>query len=253
MSAKKTTIKDLADNPVQRLASCLVLDTSYSMNGKREDPKKPIDELNQAVSLYMKTISENSKTKEKVEIAIVTFGSSEFSATLSEHKQDPKKGVKKILDFGSVEDAEVPIFVAGGYTPMGEAVDLALDMLEKRKMEYKDTIGGYEQPWLVLMTDGYPYDYKSSMEHFGKYHGKSINNAATRSYELDKKKKLTVLPVAIGDEANVEILKKFSYTNNPVRINNLNFEEFFRFLSQSQADPDKGFIMGETPDLEEII
>ena len=158
-----------------------------------------------------------------------------------------------ILDFSNVDNQKAPTFSADGFTPMGEAVELALDMLEERKQVYSDTAGTYKQPWLILMTDGYPYDYKSSMSKLGKYHGNSINDASSRSYELDKKGKLTVIPIALGDEAGAEILKKFSYTNNPVRINNLNFEEFFRFLSQSQADPDKGFIMGETPDLEEII
>jgi hypothetical protein len=57
----------------------------------------------------------------------------------------------------------------------------------------------------------------------------------------------------LGDDANTDIIKKFSPRDNPVKINNLNFEDFFNFLSQSQADPDKGFILGDSPDLEEII
>jgi len=244
MSTKKVTTKDLADNPIPRLASCLVLDTSHSMKGNA------INELNKGVAEYMRAISEDEKTKEMVEIAIVTFGNSGFNPY---NRIDPFKGVKKVLDFASVEDQKPPTFSADGYTPMGEAVETALNMLEERNQIYSETAGTHKYPWLVLMTDGYPYDYKSSMSEYGKYHGNSINDASSRSYELDKKGKLTVIPIALGDEAGAEILKKFSHTNNPVKINNLNFEDFFRFLSQSQSDPDKGFIMGDSPDLEELF
>ena len=207
MSTKKVTTKVLADNPVPRLASCLVLDTSYSMNGKWGDAIKPIDELNKGVAMYMKAIAENEKTREMVEIAIVTFGSKEFSKGVT---GDAKNGVKKILDFAHVEDQDAPTFTAYGYTPMGEAVETALDMIEKRKQEYKDNVGTYKQPWLVLMTDGYPYDYESSMNELGKYHGDSIRNSSTRASKLVKNDKLTVIPIALGDDANTDILKKFS-------------------------------------------
>ena len=250
MGTKKVTTKDLADNPVPRLASCLVLDTSYSMNGKWGDAIKPIDELNKGVAMYMKAIAEKEKTREMVEIAIVTFGSKEFSKGVT---GDAKNGVKKILDFAHVEDQDAPTFTAYGYTPMGEAVETALDMIEERKQEYKDNVGTYKQPWLVLMTDGYPYDYESSMNELGKYHGDSIKSSSTRTSKLVKDEKLTIIPIALGDEANTDILKKFSPIDKPVKIKNLNFEDFFRFLSESQSDPDKGFIRGDSPDLEEII
>ena len=42
-----------------------------------------------------------------------------------------------LLDFGSIERQQVPQLKAKGDTHMGEAVNLALDLLEKRKNEYK--------------------------------------------------------------------------------------------------------------------
>jgi len=97
---KKITKKDLANNPIPRLASCLVLDTSESMGWEMDDGTRPIDELNKGVSMYMDAINNNKKFKEMVEVAIVTFGSSEFSKSVPQDQHDPKKGVKKILDFG---------------------------------------------------------------------------------------------------------------------------------------------------------
>ena len=48
------------------------------------------------------------------------------------------------------------MLTANGNTPMGEGVRLALDLLDKRKQEYKDKGVDYYQPWLVLMSDGQP-------------------------------------------------------------------------------------------------
>jgi len=250
---RKVTTEDLANNPIPRLASCLVLDTSDSMGWQMENGSRPIDELNKGVSLYFDAITNNEKTKEMVEISIITFGNSEFSKSVPEHQRDPKKGVKKILDFGYVNEGNAPALSAGGFTSMGEAVEMALEILDERKQIYKDTAGTYKQPWMVIMTDGYPYDYQSKMKEFGKYDGESINESAKQTSDLVNNDKLTVIPIALGDDANVDSLKKFSPKNNPVKINNLNFEKFFEFLSQSQSDPDKGFVMEPSEDLEEII
>ena len=76
---KKITEKDLANNPIKRLASCLVLDTSESMGWQMDDGSMPIDELNKGVKMYFKAINNNEKFNEKVEVAIITFGNKEFS------------------------------------------------------------------------------------------------------------------------------------------------------------------------------
>ena len=250
---KKITKEDLANNPIPRLASCLILDTSDSMGWQMVNGSRPIDELNKGVSLYFDAIFNNDKTKEMVEISIVTFGNSEFSKSVPENQRDPKKGVKKILDFGFVNEGNAPTLSAGGFTSMGEAVEMALDILDKRKQVYKETAGTYKQPWLVIMTDGYPYDYQSKMRNDGHYDGESINESAKQTSDLVNNDKLTVIPIALGDDANVEILKKFSPKNKPVKINNLKFDKFFEFLSQSQSNPDQGFVMNASEDLEEII
>lgn len=51
---------------------------------------------------------------------------------------------------------------------MGEAVNLVLDLLERRKQEYKDKGVDYYQPWLVLMADGAPNG--SSSEYMKAVH-----------------------------------------------------------------------------------
>ncbi len=189
--------QDLVDNPTPRVPICLVLDRSGSMSGD------PIDELNNGVKHFFESIMSDEIASHSAEISVVTFGDR----------------VKNDLDFTDVNKQEVPNLSACGGTPMGEAVNLALDLLEKRKNEYSQAGVDYYQPWLVLMTDGEPTD--------------DISSAASRTSELINKRKLTIFPIAIGDSSNISTLKSFSPTRTPLRLKGLNFKEFFEWLSKS--------------------
>jgi uncharacterized protein YegL len=189
--------QELVENPTPRVPICLVLDVSGSMSGD------PIKELQEGVRMFFDAIREDDVAQYAAEIAIVTFG-----------------GVaRKALDFFAINRQEVPAMYADGLTPMGEAIDLALDLLEARKTEYRNAGVDYYQPWMVLMTDGAPTD--------------SIDSAARRINELVKTKKLTVFPIAIGDAASISELARLSPNFSPLRLKGLNFREFFLWLSRS--------------------
>ncbi len=189
--------EDLVENPTARVPICLVLDVSGSMSGA------PIRELNEGVQLFFDAIRNDDVAQYAAEICVVTFGDS----------------VRKKLDFMSVERQEVPTLYAEGSTPMGEGVSLALDLLEARKGDYKRAGVDYYQPWMVVMTDGAPTD--------------DISSAAIRIAGLVKSKKLTVFPIAIGDSADLSTLAQLSPTRPPLRLQGLNFREFFTWLSRS--------------------
>lgn len=193
---------DLIDNPTTRVPVVLCLDVSGSMsvNGK-------IQELNRGVKEFFNAIHNDEIAKFSVELCIVTFNSS----------------VKIVLDFAGIE-RQVEQFkhinlTASGNTTMGAAVNLALDLLDKRKKEYQDKGVDYWQPWLVLMTDGQPTD--------------SITTAAARTTQLIENKKLTIFPIGIGDGANMLRLKQFSPKLNPLRLKGLMIGEFFDWLGKS--------------------
>lgn len=190
-------IDELADNPTARVPVCLVLDTSGSMGGE------PIRELNEGIKLFFNAIKTDDIAKYAAEIAVVTFGES----------------VEKILDFGFVEKQNVPILTANGMTPMGQAVDVALDLLEQAKTQYSAVGVDYYQPWLVLMTDGAPTD--------------DITTSSQRTTSLVNQRKLTIFPIGIGASADLNILSKFSPKNAPVRLQGINFKAFFEWLSKS--------------------
>mgnify|MGYP001690982167 CR=1 FL=1 len=100
---------------------------------------------------------------------------------------------------------------------MGEDINLALDLLEKRKQEYKDKGVDYYKPWLILMTDGVPNGDVTE-----------LNCAICHTAKLVNQKKLTVFPIVMGNESNMSTLNSFS-PKHPA----LKFQEFFGWLSKS--------------------
>ena len=194
-------LEDLVNNPTARVPVCLCLDTSGSMEGQ------PIEELNEGVHLFYEAIKEDETALYSAEISIVTFGGN----------------AECIKDFSSLEiQPEAPKLSAYGMTPLGEAVNMALDLLEKRKEEYKDKGVDYYQPWLVLMTDGEPNG-----------DAEELSKAINRTANLVNQKKLTVFPIGIGKGADMEVLAKFSPKRSPLKLQGLKFKEFFAWLSKS--------------------
>lgn len=195
-------LEDLVSNPTARVPVCLCLDTSGSMDGM------PIDELNRGVELFYEAIKDDETALYSAEISIVTFGGAD---------------AKCIRDFASLElEPNAPTLLADGLTPMGEAVNLGLDLLDKRKEEYKDKGVDYYQPWIVLMTDGSPNGNPSE-----------LRRAINRTTNMINEKKLTIFPIGIGAAADMSILSQFSPKRPPLKLQGLKFKEFFAWLSKS--------------------
>lgn len=210
-------MEDLVENPSARVPVCLCLDVSGSMEGA------PIAELNNGVSLFFDAIREDEVAMYSAEIGIVTFGD----------------GVQNVMDFCSLErNPLVPHLNASGLTPMGEAVNLALDKLEERKQMYKKVGVDYYQPWLVLMTDGVPNGDPKELER-----------AIARTVEMVGAKKLTIFPIGIGSSADMSILARFSPNRAPLRLQGLKFNEFFSWLSKSVSKTSQS-IPGEKVELD---
>ncbi|MCL2377943.1 MAG: VWA domain-containing protein [Defluviitaleaceae bacterium] len=222
-------LDDLVNNPAARVPICLCLDTSGSMGrvvggdiretGRQEfrdgqmwnivtGGVSAIDELMGGVKVFYDDIRNDEVAMYSAEICVITFGGN---------------APRLIEDFTTVDrQPNLPELVAHGETPMGEAVNLALDRLESRKQEYRDRGVDYYQPWLVLMTDGTPN---------GSPH--DLQRAIARTQELVNNKKLTIFPVGIGDEADMNMLRNFSPKRSPLKLKGANFRQFFQWLSQS--------------------
>jgi uncharacterized protein YegL len=210
-------MEELVSNPTARVPVCLCLDTSGSMTGA------PIKELNEGVRTFIDELKKDEVAKYSAEVCVVTFG--DFPKTE--------------LDFASLMSQNIPVLEAHGNTPMGKGVELALDLLDKRKREYAEAGVDYYQPWLVLMTDGVPTD--------------SIDGAVKRTLELLDNRKLTIFPIAIGNSADMTVLKMFSPARTPLRLNGLNFSDFFSWLSKSVSRVSQSIPGQEVPLDEEGI
>lgn len=228
MSIKTLREQDLEDNPTPRVPVCLCLDVSGSMDavegncvrtGKQivrdgrvwdlvEGGTTRIHELQNGINSFYNAVRNDDVAQYSVEICIVTFGDKAHCLT----------------DFAGIERQSVPKLTTENNTSMGEGVNLALDLLDKRKSEYQKSGVDYYQPWLVLMTDGVPNGNRTVQE-----------NAYKRVAKMVSDKKLTVFPIAIGNEADISALKKFSPNRTPLRLKGLKFNEFFAWLSQSVA------------------
>ena len=192
----------LVNNPTARVPVCLCLDVSGSMDGE------PIRELNDGVRMFYDAIREDETALYAAEVCIITFG---------------RNGAKCITDFASIElQPDAPVLNAGGMTPMGEAVNLGLDLLEKRKNEYKSKGVDYYQPWLVLMTDGVPNGNPGE-----------LSRAISRTVEMANNRKLSIFPIGIGEDADMDVLARFSPKRGPLKLQGLKFRQFFEWLSQS--------------------
>lgn len=193
-------LDDLVDNPTPRVPVSLCLDCSGSMNGA------PIRELNEGVATFYEALFSDEIARYSAEISIVTFGPAKLE-----------------VDFQTLDmNNRPPVLGASGMTPMGEAVKISLDSLEKRKEEYQRNGVDYYQPWLVLMTDGGPNGNPAVLEE-----------QIRRVCSMVENKKLTVFPIGIGPSADMRVLARFSPGRSPQKLKGLNFAQFFTWLSQS--------------------
>ena len=130
---------------------------------------------------------------------------------------------------------------AGGLTPLGKAMELALLKIEKQKCLYDSCGITSKRPWIFLISDGEPTDYDWEM-------------VAQKCRKAQENKKVVIHAVGT-QEANLEKLGKFS-TMAPKRLTGLKFTEFFLWLSRSvscisRAAPNAPDLLEDTGDWDE--
>jgi uncharacterized protein YegL len=152
---------EFADNPEPRVPCVLLLDVSGSMaeivaNAGQDTGQTVqqdgqtyrvvsggttrIDLLNEGLVTLKDTLAADTLASKRAEIAIVTFGGS----------------VNTVQDFVTAEFFQPPRLVASGSTPMGQAINIGLDMIATRKSTYRTNGISYYRPWIFLITDGGP-------------------------------------------------------------------------------------------------
>jgi uncharacterized protein YegL len=183
-------------NPDPRCACILVLDTSGSMHGER------IAELNAGLVAFRDALQTDSVAQSRVEIAMITFGPAQLTQ-----------------DFVEAGKFTPPTLQASGDTPLGAALQQALDLVSVRKQLYKDNGVPYYRPWVFLISDGAPTD------------GTVWKQAATRIKSEESAKGMVFFAVGV-DGADMNLLAELS-ARAPMALKGLHFREMFVWLSAS--------------------
>lgn len=181
-------------NPDPRCACVLVLDTSGSMSGQ------PINELNNGLIEFQKAIQSDTVAQSRVELAIISFGPPNL-----------------VQDFTEAGNFTPPHLTASGDTPLGAALQQALDLIRVRKQLYKDSGIPYYRPWVLLITDGAPTD--------------NWQQVAVRIKDEENAKGVVFFAVGV-EGADMSVLSKLS-ARAPMALKGLHFRELFVWLSAS--------------------
>jgi len=183
-----------ADNPEPRCPCLLLLDTSGSMSGR------PISELNAGLQAFQSELKADPLAMKRVEVALISFGP-----------------VSVLNEFTTAESFSSPTLQTAGDTPMGEAINVGISLIKKRKEEYKKNGISFYRPWIFLITDGAPTD--------------EWQRAASEIKEGEKSKSFAFFAVGVQN-ADMNILKQLS-VREPLKLEGLKFRELFQWLSNS--------------------
>jgi uncharacterized protein YegL len=161
---------------------------------------RPIDELNAGLMTFREELMSDELAVKRVEICLVTFGP-----------------VRKLTDFQTPDLFRAPNLAAEGDTPMGQAIEKAVEIVRDRKSTYRQNGISYYRPWIFLISDGEPTDdWRRSAE-------------LVRAGEHSK----AFAFFAVGVEgANFDILNRIA-VRQPLKLSGLRFREMFMWLSSS--------------------
>jgi len=183
------------DDSESKCPCILLLDVSASMSGE------PIAQLNNGLLTFQEEVQNDDLAALRVEVAIISFGG---RVTVEQ-------------DFIRADKFQPQTLHARGGTPMGEAINLALDMLRQRKDIYRQNGVPYYRPWIFLITDGAPTDEWQA--------------AAQRVKREEDNKSASFFAVGIQG-ADMKTLSHVAF-RKPKMLNGLQFKEMFLWLSAS--------------------
>jgi uncharacterized protein YegL len=184
----------------QHVACVLLLDTSGSMAGDA------IRKLNEGIRLFKEqTLKDSDKVvRGCIDVALVTFG----------------QEVVVRQDFLPVPRMETPELSAGGNTPMGEALNKALDMITERKKLYDKHSVPRWRPWIFCITDGEPTD--------------DWQSAAQRLKQMEREKRVVGYCVGVEGYNHDTMSQIFDQKQKRIfKLEGRDFTGLFEFLSKS--------------------
>ena len=196
------------NNPSQRTPCILVLDASGSMDELvASTGRRRIDELNQGLSVLQQELLADDTATMRVQLAIVCVGGPAGDADL-------------LMDWTDAADFQAPRLVAGGLTPLGKGMRLALRYVDEHKHQLLAAGVGYTRPWIMVISDGEPTDEPA------------VWQAVCRECrEAEGARRCVIYPIGVAD-ANMAALQQLSGTP-ALKMSEARFREYFQWLSSS--------------------
>lgn len=169
------SINDFVAKAARPLPVIILADVSGSMgvDGK-------IEALNQALKDMIESFAQEGRMNAEIHLGLITFGD-----TVTQHL--PLSPAHQIKAFSRLN--------ASGRTPMGAAFDMVSQLLEDKELIPSRAY----RPVVILVSDGIPTD--------------DITQPLSRLESGERSQKATRLALAIGSDADLSYLKKFS--NDP--------------------------------------
>ena len=190
---------NLIENPEPRVTCIIIIDVSSSMAGQ------PIAEANSGLRRFAQEIQKDELTALRADVAVIAFN------------QDHQV----VQRFGETLDHDATVLNASGGTKMAPPINMALDMIEARKAQYREAGIPYYRPIVMLITDGHP-DHDDP---------KDLERTAERIKTAEKEKRLTFFSIGTESASIVELRK---LSNLPPRtLRGTNFTKLFEWLSNS--------------------
>jgi uncharacterized protein YegL len=185
---------------LRRLPVYLLLDTSGSMAGA------PIQALQEGVALFKREVENDTFARETVWVSVITFGKEVENLT---------RGLVPI------DQLTLPPLKAGGYTPLGQALQLLIESLDR---DVKKAVPGGERgdwkPLVFILTDGKPTDdWRTPREELLKRRERKVLNVITVGCGPDIDE-TTLREIAIGPSFKMD-------------SDAASFSAFFRWVSQT--------------------
>lgn len=210
---------------VERTPTVLLLDTSGSMGHQQtdatEDARPKIEQLNDGLEFFKDEIEKKDHAETRVDVAMVSFGAD----------------VAVEQDFTPISDWNPQQLSNGGKTPMGEAIEKGIDLVEERKSEYRDNGYAYNRPIIWLLTDGRPTDMTEGDQMWDRVQ-KQLDKGTGDDHFM-------FFAFGIGDDADIQTLDEIvSVTDeNAYQLDEGMFMEYFRVVSNSlekESEPGDG-------------
>jgi uncharacterized protein YegL len=203
------TLVDYSANPNQRTPCVLVLDASSSMETAGRSGITRIEALNAGLASLHEHLMEDPVAQGRVQLSIVSVGGPNNTAEIMMDWTDA-------INFSPFE------LTAGGRTPLGEGIQIGLDMIEGVKQDLRETGISYTRPWMMVISDGMPTDQASVWK-----------SATEEAKDAERQKKLEIFAIGVED-ASLEKLSEIG-SKPALMLDGVKFSELFVWLSESLA------------------